>query len=141
MQKARTSINTLAYATGVALACVVLVFVVIWAYFKPVLYQFKFTPDVAFASFGPIHIENRGYTFNASLALQTRPDDARWARDNKKKLNDLLFRALYDTNPEIMRSPAGLVQVQETLAKTANTAFERPYVLQVLFTDFVIQTD
>ncbi|HYD80107.1 MAG TPA: flagellar basal body-associated FliL family protein [Paucimonas sp.] len=130
---------TFAYMAGILVAGLVVGFVAAWAYYKP--FQQQLRADVAFAAVGPFHIENQGYTFNASLAIQTDSDNGRWAKKNKDALNDLLYRTLLDTDPKTLSTPAGLVSTQQVLTQTINQSFDRPRVQQVLFTDFVLQAD
>ena len=130
---------TLAYVSGIVVTLLVIAFVAGWAYIKP--RQGQIVTDVAFAKVGPFHIETEGYTYNASLAVQTDAGSARWLKKHQEALNELLYRTLISTHPKLMRTPAGLVAVQQTLTQTINQTLDQPRVQQVLFTDFVLQAD
>jgi flagellar basal body-associated protein FliL len=129
----------IAYYAGITVACLVLGFLIGWGYFKSL--QQRVGDDVAFAVIGPLNISTQGYSFNATLALRTQPDDADWARKNTPALSDALRQALFDTDPKTMRTPAGLVSIQSALTQTLNRGADKPRVLQVLFTDFILQSD
>lgn len=130
---------TLAYVSGIVVTLLVIAFVVSWAYIKP--RQGQIVTDVAFAKVGPFHIETEGYTYNASLAVQTDAGNARWLKKHQEALNELLYRTLVSTHPKSMSTPAGLMAVQQTLTQTVNQTLDQPRVQQVLFTDFVLQAD
>jgi hypothetical protein len=129
----------IAYYAGIAVACLVLGFLIGWGYFKTL--QPRTGADVAFAIIGPLNISTQGYSFSATLALQTRSDDADWAKKNMPALSDALHQALFNSDPKIMRTPAGLVTLQSALARTLNGGADQPRVQQVLFTDLTLQSD
>jgi flagellar basal body-associated protein FliL len=131
--------HMLAYIAGTLIIVLVIGFVAGWAYLKPTRHQIG--ADIAFAKIGPLHVETEGYTYNASLVIQTDAGNARWATKNKDALNDLLYRTLAGTDPKILRTPAGLVAMQQTLTRVINETLDQPRVQQVLFTDFVSQAD
>lgn len=130
---------SMAYTAAAAVVLLVIAFFAGWAYLKP--QQDRIVTDVAFGKAGPFHIETDGYTYNATLAIQTKADNGRWLKRNQEALNDLLYRTLVSTNPKIMSTPAGLAAVQETLTRTINQSLDQPRVEHVLFTDFVLQAD
>jgi flagellar basal body-associated protein FliL len=131
---------TLAYAAGLIVVLLVVGFLVGWFYIKPTL-QNRIETNVAFAKAGPFHIEATGYTYNASLAIQTDADNARRARKHQEALNELLYRTLLETDPKILSTPAGLAATQQTLTRKINETLDKPRVQQILFTDFVLQAD
>jgi hypothetical protein len=131
--------HTLAYAAGALVIVLVIGFVAGWIYLKPTRYPIG--AGIAFAKIGPLHVETEGYTYNASLAIQTDAGNARWATKNKDALNDLLYRTLAGTDPKTLRTPAGLAAMQQTLTHAINETLDQPRVQQVLFTDFVLQAD
>jgi flagellar basal body-associated protein FliL len=96
---------------------------------------------VAFDKVGPFHIETEGYTYNASLAVQTTAGDARWLRRHHDTINETLYRTLLATHPQVLTTPAGLVALQQSMTQSVNRTLDQPRVQQVMFTDFVIQPD
>jgi flagellar basal body-associated protein FliL len=130
---------TLAYALSLAVIVAIIAFVIGWAWLKP--QAGKIETDVAFDKVGPFHIETEGYTYNASLAVQTTAGDARWLRRHHEAINETLYRALLATPPQALTTPAGLVAMQQTMTQSVNRSLDQPRVQQVLFTDFVIQPD
>ena len=129
----------IAYYAAISVACLVLGFIIGWGYFK--VMQQRVDADVAFTIIGPLNISTQGYSFSATLALQTRPDDADWAKKNTRALTDALHQALSDTDPETMRTPAGLVTIQNGLARMLNSSSDQSRVQQVMFTDFILESD
>ena len=129
----------IAYYAGITVTCLVLGFLVGWGYLK--VSQPRAGADVAFAVIGPLNISTQGHSLSATLALQTSPDDADWAKKNTPALSAALRQALFDTDPKIMRTPAGLVSLQSALAQTLNGSSDQPRVQQVLFTDLTLQSD
>lgn len=126
---------------SIVVACLLLALVLAlaWSYVLPAYRQAR--PDVAFAEIGPMRIAAHGYAYRAVLAVQTGADDAEWAQTNKALLDEAVQRALSQSDPRSMRTPAGLASVQERLAERVNATLDRPRVQRVLFTDFVIQPD
>jgi flagellar basal body-associated protein FliL len=130
---------TLAYALSLAVIVAIIAFVIGWAWLKP--QAGKIETDVAFDKVGPFHIETEGYTYNASLAVQTAAGDARWLRRHHDTINETLYRSLLATHPRALTTPAGLVALQQSMTQSVNSTLDQPRVQHVLFTDFVIQQD
>jgi flagellar basal body-associated protein FliL len=131
---------TLAYIAGIVVVLLVIGFLVGWFYIKPTM-QDRIETNVAFAKAGPFHVETTGYTYNATLAIQTDSDNARWARTHQEALNEQLYRTLLETDPKALSTPVGLAAMQQTLARKINETLDKPRVQQVLFTDFVLQAE
>lgn len=136
--KSAANDNTIAYAIGTTLFCLVLGFVL----FLPRLNaSHKIAPTVAYASFGPMVIHVSGYAFSATMAVQTGAADAKWAAQNKKALGQILQATLTKADPRNLRGRNGLLSLQDELTVAANAAFNTEKVQSVLFTDFLLETD
>jgi flagellar basal body-associated protein FliL len=138
MKKKKRADSFPAYVSGIGAICVVAGFLAVWGYIK--MGQVP-RASVAYAQIGPLHVDSGQYTFMARLALQTGSDDARWAGSNLATFQRMLHRALQDADPASLRTPDGLRAMQQRLTLAVNREFAQPRVQQVLFTDFIIQTD
>jgi flagellar basal body-associated protein FliL len=136
--KPKANTNSVAYAVAVALLCLALGFAFAWSRLSPALER---KPTVAYASIGPLVVRLQGYAFSANLAVQTSVADAKWVDKNKRALSEVLQQALANADPDRIRKPNGLLPLQETLKDAANAAFNTEQVQNVLFTDFLIQSD
>jgi len=139
--KKRKELSDYSAATlaGAMVATLVIGFVIGWAYVQPM--RERAQTDIAFAKSGPFHIETDGYTYNATLAIQSDEGNARWVSRHQEALNDILYRQLVSANPKALMTTAGLMEMQRTLTVAINEGANQPHVQQVLFTDFVIQQD
>ncbi len=130
--------NTVAIAACFGLFTLVVGFGLAALYFKNAN---KVRPDVAYATFAPVVIHSQDYSIAASFVLQTTPANAAWVEKNKKELDTILKSALNSVDPSSVLSPDGLQTLQTTLASTTNSVFKTEKVQQILFTDFVLQSN
>ena len=130
--------RSIAITAGVSLLVLVIGFGLTWLYLQ---YANTVRPDVAYAAFGPLRVDAPAYSIAARLALQTSPGDAAWAKKNHKQLELVFKEALNNADPERIRAPNGLVALQKSLAEASNAALKTTKVQQILFTDFIMQSN
>lgn len=96
---------------------------------------------LTYSKFGPYQVEAQNYSIAASLSVQTDADDADWAKENQKSL-DTVFKKLLADNVDsgTLKTPNGLQNLQDALAKGSNAALGTNRVRIVLLTDFTTQT-
>jgi flagellar basal body-associated protein FliL len=137
MARATQRDNFVIFAVGASFAVVIIGFALTWLYFKQV---HRFTPPIAYTSFGPVVIRAADFSMKASLAVQTSKADAKWAKENQQALGFALETALSNTDAERLRTPDGLANLQTSLKEAVDAAFHSSHVEQVLLTDFVLQS-
>lgn len=138
MAKASKNDTSIILPASLLLLALVVAFGLAWLYLKNAN---KVRPDVAYSSFGPVVVRAEEYSIAASFALQTSPADVSWIEQHHKELDILLRQALTGADPARIRSPNGLQALQSALKETGNTALKTQKIQQVLFTDFIIQSN
>lgn len=135
MAKAR-QIDTNIIIIGGAIAIVLIGLLLVWLYFS---YSARPVSRSTYASFGPVVVRSTEFSIKATIALQTRKEDADWLANHKKELNFALQAALANVDPKRLREPEGISYVQTTLRDAANTALNTRNIEEVLLTDFIVQ--
>ena len=97
--------------------------------------------SVSYAIVGPLTISTENYSMAARVAVQTSKDNADWARKNQAALRRIIETELAAVNPQQVHAPGGLLMLQRILKEAAMRDLRTDKVEQMLFTDFILQTD
>ncbi len=135
MAKAR-QVDTNVIIIGGALAIVLIGLLSVWLYFS---YSARPVSPSTYASFGPVVVRSSEFSIKATIAVQTRKEDADWLNSHKKELNFALQAALANVDSKRLREPEGVSYVQTILRDAANTALNTRNIEEVLLTDFIVQ--
>lgn len=135
MAKARQT-DTKVIILGSVLAIVLIGIVAGWLYIS---YIARPVATASFASFGPVVVRSSEFSIRATIAVQTRNEDAGWVKKHKKELDFALQAALGNVNAQRVRTPEGVTYVQEMLRDAANKALNTTNIQEVLLTDFIVQ--
>lgn len=119
-----------------ALAVVLVGIVAGWLYIS---YLARPVASSSFASFGPMVVRSSEFSIKATIAVQTRNEDASWVKSHKKELDFALQAALGNVDAHRVRTPEGVTYVQEMLRDAANKALNTTHIQEVLLTDFIVQ--
>lgn len=135
------STTRVAYVAGGIAALAVALAIGALALLRPDLLPLSKGDPIAFAQTGPFFIQSDDYSFNATVAIQTDSADARWARNNKERIDVALQQILAETDPLTLKAPGGLEAAQQSLAAALNQRLGVRHVQVVLFTDFIIEAN
>jgi flagellar basal body-associated protein FliL len=135
MAKAR-QIDTNVIIIGGAFAIVLIGMMLVWLYFS---YSARPVSPSTYSSFGPVVVRSSEFAIKATIAVQTRNEDASWLASHKKELDFALQTALANVDPKRLREPEGVSYVQTILRDAANTALNTRNIEEVLLTDFIVQ--
>ena len=135
MAKTR-QVDTNVIIIGGAFSVVLIGMMSLWLYFS---YSARPVSPSTYANFGPLVVRSSEFAIKATIAVQTRTEDANWLAKNKKELDFALQAALANVDPKRLREPEGLSNVQTVLRDAANTALNTRNIEQVLLTDFIVQ--
>lgn len=139
MAKAKASqIDTNVVIIGGAFAIVLIGILSVWLYLS---YSAKPVSPSTYASFGPVVVRSSDFAIKATMAVQTRNEDASWLASNKKELDFALQTALANVDPLRLRDPQSVTYVQTTLRDAANKALNTRNIEEVLLTDFIVQAE
>lgn len=97
--------------------------------------------SVSYAIVGPLTISTEAYSMAARVAVQTSKDNADWARKNQAALRRIIEIELAAVNPQKVHAPGGLLMLQHILKEAAIRDLRTDKIEQMLFTDFILQTD
>ena len=97
--------------------------------------------DSAYATVGPLTVGTQAYSVRAQLAVQTRRDDAQWARQHQSELARVVEGALSTLDPQQVHRPDGLASLERSLRATLNLALHTDKIERIWLTDFLLQTD
>ncbi|RBA23850.1 flagellar basal body-associated FliL family protein [Herminiimonas fonticola] len=129
-------IDTNVIIIGGALAIVLVGMLSVWLYFS---YGARPVSPSTYTSFGPVVVRSSEFAIKATIAVQTRNEDATWLASNKKQLDFALQAALANVDLKRLREPEGLTYVQTILRDAGNTALNTRNIEAVLLTDFIVQ--
>lgn len=135
MAKAR-QIDTNVIIIGGAFAIVLIGMMSIWLYFS---YSPQPVSPSTYSSFGPVVVRSSEFAIKATIAVQTRNEDANWLASRKKELDFAFQAALANVDPKRLREPEGVSYVQTILRDAGNTALNTRNIEEVLLTDFIVQ--
>ncbi len=135
MAKAR-QVDTNVIILGGALAIVLLGILSAWLYLT---YNARPVSPSTYSNFGPVVVRSSDFAIKATIAVQTRNEDADWLSSHKKEVDFALQTALLNVDPQRLREPEGVTYVQATLRDAANTALNTRKIEEVLLTDFIVQ--
>ena len=135
MAKAK-QIDTNVIIIGAALAIVLVGMVSVWLYFS---YSARPVSPSTYTSLDPVVVRSSEFAIKATIAVQTRKEDAKWLANNKKELNFALQAALANADLTRLREPEGVTYVQTMLRDAGNTALNTRNIEEVLLTDFIVQ--
>ncbi len=135
MAKAR-QVDTNVIIIGGALAIVLVGVLSVWLY---VSYSSRPVSSSTYSNFGPVVVRSSEFAIKATIAVQTRNEDANWLASHKRELDFALQAALSSVDPQRLRGPDGITYVQTTLRDAANTALNTRNIEEVLLTDFIVQ--
>lgn len=135
MAKAR-QVDTNVIIIGGALAIVLIGLLSVWLY---VSYSARPVSPSTYSSFGPMVVRSSELAIKATIAVQTRNEDASWLSSHEKELDFALQAALTNVDPKRLREPDGVTYVQATLRDAANAALNTRNIEEVLLTDFIVQ--
>lgn len=139
MAKAKArQIDTNVVIIGGAFAIVLIGVMSIWLYFS---YSARPVSPSTYASFGPLVVRSSEFSIKATIAVQTRMEDAKWLASHKKELDFALQTALANFDPKRLREPESVTYVQTTLRDAANKALNTRNIEEVLLTDFIVQAE
>ena len=96
---------------------------------------------IDYAIIGPLIISNDNYSLAARIAFQTSKENAGWAKKNQPSLRKVAETTLSGIDPKKVNAPGGLAKLQDLLKNSANQQLNTDKVEQVLFIDFLLQTD
>ena len=138
MSKTTERDNFFAYAAATVVVCLAVIFFFTWSQTRA--HTRTVEPEVSYAPFGPFQIETQKLSISASLAVQTSRADASWPNSNREILNTVFKHVLESTDPNVLKSPKGLQQLQDALTKGCDDELHTDMVQAVLLTDFVAQS-
>ena len=139
MAKAKArQIDTNVVIIGGGFAIVLIGMMSIWLYFS---YSARPVSPSTYASFGPLVVHSSEFAIKATIAVQTRKEDAKWLASHKKELDFALRTALANVDPKRLREPESVTYVQTTLRDAANKALNTLNIEEVLLTDFIVQAE
>ncbi len=131
-----SQIDTNVIIIGGALAIVLIGMLSIWLYFS---YISRPVSPSTYASFGPVVVRSSEFAIKATIAVQTRKEDAKWLASRKKELDFALQAALANVDLKRLREPEGITYVQTILLDAGNAALNTRKIEEVLLTDFIVQ--
>lgn len=123
---------------GLSLVVIASAILLTWLYLKNAN---KIRPTVAYSSFAPVVVRGPEYSIAATFALQTSPGDKSWVDKHQTQLTEVFKDALNGVDPAILRAPNGLLAVQKSMKEIGNTALKTEKIQQILFTDFIMQSN
>jgi len=139
MAKAKArQIDTNVVIIGGAFAIVLIGVMSIWLYFS---YSARPVSPSTYASFGPLVVRSSEFSIKATIAVQTRKENAKWLASHKKELDFALQTALANVDHKRLREPESVTYVQTTLRDAANKALNTRNIEEVLLTDFIVQAE
>jgi flagellar basal body-associated protein FliL len=120
------------------LACMVFGMAIAGFYLQ---YGLRLVSPVSYSSFGPVVVRGSQFSIKATMALETRNEDASWAENHQPELDAALQTALLNADPQRIRGPEGVTYVQGMLRDAANAALKTRNVQEVLLTNFIVQSN
>lgn len=136
MPKANRSDNFLFCVIGALLAVAVLGAILFRVYFQP---DQHLMPQISYSAFEPIMVRTSTFSIKAKIVVQTSDENVDWVRGSWTQLDTAMKAAMAGVDPARVRSPDGLVYVQNTLRDAANSRLHTANIQQVLLVDFIIQ--
>ncbi len=103
--------------------------------------QHPSTSSPEYATLGPLIVSTDAYSVSTRIALQSGGADAEWVKKNDAALKRVVQSALSTLNPQQVHAPGGLVALQSHLLKAIHQQLSTDKVEQLLFIDFILQTD
>ena len=94
-----------------------------------------------YAALAPLTVSTDAYSVSARIALQFGSADTQWIKKNDAALRRVLQTALMTLDPQQVHGPGGLAALQVHLLKTIHEQLSTDKIDQLLFTDFILQTD
>jgi flagellar basal body-associated protein FliL len=74
------------------------------------------------------------------MTIQVDAKDHDWLEKNKKTINEIFRNTVNEIDPETFRSNAGRVAIQKKLTETINRQMNVNKIIDVLYSDMLIQT-
>ena len=95
--------------------------------------------NVALTNLAPISTKINNYELSTSFAIQTNASDAEWAASNKNGLYHTLLTQMSMVNPSELRSPNGVIELQDSMTKVINSTYNTNRVKGVYITNLALQ--
>lgn len=118
-----------------ALVALALAFAAVWLYLQ---YAQKQQSEVRYLLLPSVAISRDGHSISASFGVRTNGANAAWAAENKNSLEQIMKRGLMEVDPQRVRAPNGIQQLQDTLREASNAALHTDKVQEVLVTDLLV---
>lgn len=138
MKRTQSQDNLVAIAAGAIVVLLTIALIANWLYLNS---SQASRPVVAFATFGPMTIQTRGYSIRTTLAIQIQPKSSEWAAKNHAKLDQVFQKALAETDPAPLRTGEGLRALQVALKDAGNQALNTGNLEAVILTDIMVVQD
>jgi len=85
-------------------------------------------------------IQSEEQVVRLQMTIQVNENDQEWLKKNKTTINEIFKNTVNEIDPLTFRSNAGRIAVQEKLRDEINRQMTVSKVVDVLYTDMVIQT-
>ncbi|WP_394782244.1 flagellar basal body-associated protein FliL [Undibacterium sp.] len=110
----------------------------IWFY-KASRPQTAAPPSYLDLSLPTVHIP--GYGVRADVAVAADGEDADWLKQQREPLGSLFQKTLVAADPEEIRTTKGLLDLQASMTKVANSSLRSDKVRGVYLTNFLMQSE
>lgn len=120
---------------AIALAVLAAGFAGVWLYLQHLQKQ---KTEVRYLILPSIAISHSGHSISASFGVRTNGADAEWVASNKTVLEQVMKRGLMEADPQRVRAPNGIHQLENTLREASNASLHTDKVQEVLVTDLLV---
>lgn len=87
-----------------------------------------------------VTIQSDEQVVRLQMTIQVDAKDHDWLEKNKKTINEIFRNTVNDIDPQTFRTDAGRVAIQTKLTETINKQMNVNKVIDVLYSDMLIQT-